>query len=173
MRQPVSRSVVSDIAPTGAEACPACGTRAAGRAGCQALFDELGALAWSDPRCAAVHNLAVDTYAMQHPEEYCKSAKSYAAHLTGLCCALEFGGEPNLYWAIPRWLDGTVQLDKPAVLPARGTMTVADVHAAAGGDAYVERVRAWAGDVWKAYATQQELARAWMQAAIAGGRGRR
>ena len=66
-----------------------------------------------------------------------------------------------------------VQLQKPAVLSARGTMTVADVHAAAGSDAYVERVRAWAGDVWKAYATQQELARAWMRAVIAGGRGRR
>src|SRR5438874_4881957 len=106
--------------PMESQACPSCGARAGGRAECQGLFDQLGALAWSDPRRAAVHNLVVDAYCLQHPDQYCESAKSYAAHLTRLCCALEFGGQPCLYWAIPRWLDGKVQLQKPLALRVRG-----------------------------------------------------
>ena len=159
--------------PMESQACPSCGARAGGQAECQGLFDQLGALAWSDPRRAAVHNLVVDAYCLQHPDQYCESAKSYAAHLTRLCCALEFGGQPCLYWAIPRWLDGKVQLRKPLALRVRGAVTVADVHAAPNSDAYAARVREWARSVWEAYASQQDLARAWMRAAIAGVSSRR
>ena len=47
------------------QACPSCGARAGGQAECQGLFDQLGALAWSDPRRAAVHNLVVDVYCLR------------------------------------------------------------------------------------------------------------
>ena|SRR5437867_3117017 len=79
----------------------------------------------------------------------------------------------RLYWAIPRWLDGKVQLQKPLALRVRGAVTVADVHAAPNSDAYAARVREWARSVWQAYASQQDLARAWMRAAIAGVSSRR
>lgn len=63
---------------------------------CQALFDELALLAYSDPGYAAVHSLAFDAYCMQHPQRYCVSTKSYAAHLARLCCGLEYEGDPDI-----------------------------------------------------------------------------
>jgi len=69
--------------------CPACGARLGGRADCQAAFDRLSADSWTSPARGALHNLLVDAYAMQHPEEYGKSAKSYIAHLTARCCGVE------------------------------------------------------------------------------------
>jgi hypothetical protein len=105
---------------TGRDPCPSCGGRLGGRAGCQSVFDQVSAAAWTSPAKRAVHNLVVDTYAMQHPDEYCRSPKSYAAHLTGLCCALESASDPKMYWAIPRWLDGPASIEKPTVLSRRG-----------------------------------------------------
>ncbi|GAC1654933.1 MAG: hypothetical protein NVS4B8_30120 [Herpetosiphon sp.] len=49
--------------------------------------------AFDDLRYAAVRNCAFDAYCMQHIEPYCHSAKSYAAHLTRLCCGIEYGGD--------------------------------------------------------------------------------
>src|SRR4249920_1207146 len=105
------------------EPCPGCGARLGGRAACQAVFDRLSAEAWTSPGRGSVHNLVVDTYAMQHPEAYGKSPKSYAAHLTALCASLESPGDAQLYWAIPRWLDGAVAVDKPPLLAHRGSLT--------------------------------------------------
>jgi hypothetical protein len=153
---------------TPTESCPSCGANAGGRAGCQALFDETSALAWSDPERARVHNLVVDAYCMQHPDEYCKSAKSFAAHLTGLCCAMEFGGSSKRYWAIARWLDGNAELEKPVLLQARGVLSIADVHRGLTSENHVERVRAWATGVWETYRSQQDLARSWLKAALTG-----
>jgi len=87
--------------------CPACGaTVSGGREGCQALMDDIQARAYSNPAFAATFNLGFDAYCMQHPEKYCVSAKSYAAHLTRLCCGVERGGEDSIYRAINRWLSG-------------------------------------------------------------------
>ncbi|MDQ6886038.1 MAG: DUF5946 family protein [Gemmatimonadota bacterium] len=145
------------------EPCPLCGARAGGRAGCQALFHELGALAWESPQRASVHNLVVDSYCMQHPEEYGRSAKSYMAHLVGLCCSVEFGSEPALYWKIARSLDGPVSVEKPPLIPFRGTRTVSDAFSVGTTEEYVERVRAWSRDVWASYQPQHDLAREWLR----------
>ncbi len=68
------------------EACAGCGLAIeGGTQACQALFDGMTLRAMSDMRYARVHRLAVDAYAMQHPDRYGRSAKSFAAHLTGLC----------------------------------------------------------------------------------------
>ncbi len=40
-------------------------------------------------RFARYHRIVVDVYALQHPERYGRSAKSFAAHLTGLCAWIE------------------------------------------------------------------------------------
>jgi hypothetical protein len=160
-RQP---SVAAEPAP-----CPACGARLNGRAGCQAAFDALGAAAWTSPARGAVHNLLVDAYCMQHPEDYCRSAKSYAAHLTGLCCGLEASGDAARYWAVARWLDGSRDLTKPALaaVGARGRVTVADVVDCAEDAQYAAAVRAWASAVWQAYGVQHQLARDWLRMAAA------
>ena len=87
---------------------------------------------------------------MQHVDRYCRSAKSYAAHLTRLCCGLEHRGDPALMAAIGRWLDGKVVIARPPTLADRGRMTIADLGAAR--DAQDARARAhlvhmWAQDV--------------------------
>jgi len=145
--------------------CPSCGAPLGGREGCQAQFDWLSARAWENPARAAMHNMVVDTYAMQHPDDYCQSPKSYAAHLTGLCCALEHPGDQKLYWQIPRWLDGPAQIVKPPVIETRGRKTIRTITDAADA-AYPSAVRQWASAVWAAYASQQYLARTWLAEAV-------
>ena len=145
------------------EPCPECGAPAVGgRAGCQALYD---AVANPDPGLAGLgplRDLAFDAYCMQHPETYCRSAKSYAAHLTRLCCGIEMGGDLAVYRAIQRWLNGAVKLEKPALLTGRGQMTVADLPVASSPRERQTQAQAWADSVWQAYAAQHELARAWL-----------
>ena len=128
-----------------------------GRADCQRVFDELSANAWQDLTRASVHNLAVDTYAMQHPEEYGRSAKSYFQHLTALCCGVEHAGDVQLYWSIAPTFERTPPPEKPALLSDRGSLTIADV-AAEAGEGYASSVREWAAAVWLAYKSQHELA---------------
>jgi hypothetical protein len=144
--------------------CPSCGARVGSRSACQAVFDELVAKAWENPRRGSVHNLLVDAYAMQHTEEYGRSAKSFVAHLLGLCCGVEAPAERELYWAIPRWLDGPARVTRPTDLESRGMTTIDDVRASAIETDYPDLVRKWAGDVWTAYADQHAMARAWLGA---------
>ena len=141
--------------------CPSCGAPIGDRSGCQAAFEELVAKAWESPARGSVHNLLVDAYAMQHTEEYGRSAKSYVAHLLGLCCGVE-SGERELYWAIPRWLDGAARVTRPPDIEHRGATTIEDVRDPANEAAYPELVRKWARDVWAAYADQHAMAREWL-----------
>jgi Family of unknown function (DUF5946) len=150
-----------------ADRCEACGAAVAnGSSGCQQLINELMAQAQLDMRFGGVYRLAFDAYCMQHPEKYCVSAKSYAAHLMGLCHGVEHEGDPATYWRIPRWLNGPARLDKPPLLRSRGTTTIADVHGAATPEDHARRVRAWAEAVWAAYAPQHALARDWLRQAM-------
>jgi hypothetical protein len=147
--------------------CPECGTAApGGRAGCQALFDELATPVPGERGLGAQRDLAFDAYCMQHPDTYCRSAKSYAAHLTRLCCGVEHGGDPRVYRAIQRRLNGTVALAKPKVLAERGRLTIADLRGAGSPEELQRLAQAWAEDVWKAYTSQHELAREWVKSAL-------
>jgi hypothetical protein len=145
------------------EPCPSCGARLGGRAGCQEAFGELQAQSSTNLRRAAVHNLVVDTFAMQHTEEYGRSAKSYIAHLTALCCGIEAPGDQRLYWGIPRWLDGPTTRARPNDISFRGVMTVADARACESDHDYPDLVRRWANEVWGAYASLHATARQWLQ----------
>jgi hypothetical protein len=150
------------------EKCPACGAAAAGgRDGCQAVFDELTVHAYADLAYASVRDLAFDAYCMQHLESYCRSAKSYAAHLMRLCCGLEYEGNPQSYEAIQQWLSGAAKIEKPQVLSRLGSMTVVDVRNAPNAEDHTRLVRAWAANVWEAYRSQHDLARSWIKAALA------
>jgi Family of unknown function (DUF5946) len=112
------------VAPIAARRWPA-------GAGCQALYDALAVPGAGALGLSARRDLALDAYCMQHPDTYCRSAKSYAAHLTRLCCGIEYGGDLQVYRAIQRWLNGAVPLEKSEVLSARGQMTVSDLQAVA------------------------------------------
>ncbi len=147
---------------TSSAACPRCGAPVGGEAACRTRLDELMARAASDARFARAYRVALEAYAMQHVETFGLSAKSYAAHLTGLCCMVEHEGDPAMLGAIRRWLDGVVPLEKPPLVVRRGRLTILDAQRAAEPDAHAAAVRAWAADVWSAYQDQHALAQRWL-----------
>ena len=147
--------------------CDACGGLfGGGREECQSVFDASNALASGDVAYGRVHRLLVDSYCLQHLEPYCRSAKSYAAHLTGLCWGMQHGGGPDGYAAIQRWLNGAITLMKPPVLDSLGTLTLADVRTATSPAEHESRVRLWASDVWATYRSQHDLAEHWLALAL-------
>jgi hypothetical protein len=112
--------------------------------------------------------MVVDTYCLQHPERYCASAISLAAHLTGLCIAMEHRSrEEELNAAIQRWLSRRPELTKPPLPPTRGPLTIAAVRAATELIDHRAAVDGWARGTWDAYAALHPVARAWV-ARVAG-----
>ena len=102
----------------------------------------------------------VDAYSLQHPKEYMLSGKSFAAHLTGICLALEFEDSFTVNQTVQKWLSGNPKIEKPARLPQqRGDITIIYVHSAADAEQHCERVREWASSVWSAWSEQHDLAR--------------
>jgi hypothetical protein len=154
------------------ERCGGCGRRVeGGTEGCQARYEELLARDYEDPAFFAAHRMFVDAYSLQHPERYCRSAKSLAAHLVGLGQILEDGipaatGAP----ALRDWLDGNRRLEKPPLPAARGELTLGDIEGIEEPGPWRDAVRAWAASTWQAYAGLHALARRWAAAAGAGAR---
>jgi hypothetical protein len=137
--------------------------------GCQRLFETLVGRDFSDVRYGRVHGLVVDCYCLQHPDRYCISGKSFAAHLCGLCERIEGNaGYGEHDERLRRWLDGARRPEKPAALPAlRGSVTIADVLAADGPETHLRAAECWAHSVWAAYAPFHSLARTWLAEAHA------
>lgn len=153
--------------------CTECGAQVPGEfSSCDALFvsilTPLGLRGVESPEAAALGRLLVDTFAMQHPKRSCKSVKSYAAHLTGLCCGVEYNGAQSVYAALQRWLSRsaeTIGAARPTEPDYRGSLTIRYVFDAQTEVEAAARVHAWANDVWQAYASQHELARGWIRKA--------
>ena len=153
---------------TEGDCCSECGAQVkGGRGGCQALFDEITYSIGEEPRIAAIHRLALDTYCMQHIESYCESAKSYAAHLVGLWWGVQHMDDPAPVAPVLNFLNRNTKLIKPPVLSQRGSITLPEVMTAyqEGGDIdkFVRDVRAWSKDVWEAYASQHEIVQLWVK----------
>jgi hypothetical protein len=146
------------------EPCDECGwAGAGGREGCRERFEAFLARDFSDARYFASHRLFVDAYCLQHPERYCASAKSLAAHLAGLGWILEEGapaavGPDKLH----RWLSGERRLDKPELPAARGALTIGDLPGEAAPAEWANAVRRWAGSIWAAYTPLHATARRWI-----------
>ena len=150
--------------PADGTACSGCGLIIEGGVdGCQALFDEESVRQYADVRFAARRRMVVDTYCLQHPERYCASAISLAAHLTGLCIAMEHRRrEEELHGAIQRWLNRRPELTKPPLPMSRGPLTIAAVRAATDPIDHRAVVDGWARGTWDAYAALHPVARAWV-----------
>lgn len=145
------------------EACSGCGIVVPeGTRGCRAMFDLLTIRQWDRPVAYPVRRMMVDTYALQHPDEFCASAKSLFAHLTGLCAALEHPGQATLLEGLRRAIDGNPSLQKPALPPTRGTVTIAEVAGAPDAGQLVVAADRWARSVWEAYQPLHPLARRWV-----------
>jgi hypothetical protein len=170
---PAVQPVADGNAPT--DHCPGCGLAGAGgAAGCQAIFDEILGRDFGDVAYFRVHRMLVDTYCLQHPERYCASAKSFVAHLGGLCSILEHGASRAVGadW-LRQWLDGTPSIERPAPPGTRGALTIAEVRGAADPVAHGEAVERWARATWEAYLPLHATARAWVAAARTRSAGRR
>ena len=149
----------------GADRCDGCGLAVkGGTEGCQALFDDESVREYGNVAFAGRRRLVVDTYALQHPDRYCRSAISLAAHLTGVCVAVEHRArEEMLNDAVQRWLSRRPELDRPALPTERGPLTIADVLAAKDAVNHRAIVERWARGTWAAYADLQDTARAWVR----------
>jgi hypothetical protein len=110
--------------------CSGCGLAVpGGTPACRAIFDAYIAGEWNNPISYRYHRMFVDTYCLQHPDQFCASAKSLAAHLTGLCAAFEHKSHPSVLNAVNRWLSGNPSLTKPELPSFRGALTIAVVQA--------------------------------------------
>ncbi len=134
-----------------------------GTAACQTIFEEEMARQYSDFRYARRHRMAVDAYALQHPDQYCASAKSLAAHLTGLCAAFEYPGHPSLLSMLQRWLSQRPSLQKPELPADRGALTIGDVLRAVDPQVHARTIERWARATWEAHETLHPLAREWIR----------
>jgi hypothetical protein len=145
--------------------CDGCGLAVVGGAdACQAMFDDESVREYGDVAFAGRRRLVVDTYALQHPDRYCKSAISLAAHLTGVYIAIEQRArEELLNDAVQRWLSRRPELARPAVPASRGPLTIADVVAATSVNDHRAVVERWARGAWTAYLDLQPIARAWVR----------
>jgi len=154
----------------GGNRCGGCGLSITeGTEGCQALFDELLGRDFQNVLYFRMHRMLVDVYALQHPDRYCASAKSLAAHLTGLCWFMDHEGSRAVGSEVLRkWLDGPSPVRKPALPESRGSMTIDDVRHEEDPDSYAEAVNRWARATWEAYAPLHDLAREWIRMAQAG-----
>ena len=154
----------SGVATAHPTECSGCGLVVAGGVeGCQALFDDESARQYSDNRFATRRRMVVDAYCLQHAERYCVSAISLAAHLTGLCIAMEHRGrEEQLNAAVQRWLSRRPDLVKPPLPVKRGPLTIAAVLAATDLIDHRAAVDGWARGTWDAYAALHPVARAWV-----------
>ena len=150
------------------EYCPECGAPVPGRrAGCQRVFDETLARESGDYRYARAQRLMVDAYSLQHPADYMRSAKSYAAHLTGMYASFECDGAPEVNRAVQVWLNGTQAIQRPdnPGPRQRGALTIAHVYKAGAPEDHAERVREWAQSVWDAWRGYRHVAQNWVEGA--------
>lgn len=150
------------------ESCAGCGlVIAGGTEACQAIFEQLSARDFGDPAYGRMHRMVVDAYCLQHPDRYCLSAKSLAAHLCGMCELIEHDGDRALPSApLRRWLDGERALEKPSLPDVRGAVTIAGVAGEIGPDAYAGAVERWAESTWVAYSSLHAIAREWLSRAL-------
>ena len=147
-----------------AEACPECGADGAGTSeACELRFQALGLERFDDSELASDWRLIVDCYSVQH-DEYILSGRSLAAHLTGVCIALEHGGDPSLLRAAQQWLSRTREIPRPAVPARRGEITINDVITTPPEERHEVVVR-WAASAWQAWSEHHSLARGWIAAA--------
>ena len=152
------------------EHCPECGAPVpGGRAECQRVFDEILAREFGDYRYGREHRLMVDAYALQHPAEYMRSAKSYAAHLTGVYATFERTGTVEVNRTVQAWLNGPQTFQRPGHPEPRqrGALTIIHVHEAGDPEEHLRRVREWAQSAWEAWRGYHEVARQWIEEATA------
>ena len=159
-------------------ACPGCGldlpdsdgpTHAylGASAACWALFGEVLAREFGDPGYFSIHQLTVDTYAVQHPgQEERRTIQSAGLHLMTLCLVVERDFDPTKGPVMHKQFVGRPEfhrLEPPAHL---GDLTVADVHRASNANEHKLAVQRWARSVWAAWSPHHDQIRRWLDESL-------
>jgi hypothetical protein len=162
------KPVKEDHLANGGEVCADCGLRTdLGEPNCAELRDTLLARDFEQPALYwRFHRRAIDAYCVQHAA-YVKSAKSLAAHLCGLCVALEHANHAATLRGIQQWLSTNPKLQKPELPGFRGDVTIADVSGIEDALEYGRAVERWARSTWEAYRDLQPIAREWLARSVA------
>lgn len=131
---------------------------------CAMLFSEVVGREYSDYRYSRVHNLTVDTYAVQHDHapESPRVIKSVAVHLITLYLQLEqdwTSAEAGMgKQRAAEFASEFVWLAPPE---ERGQLTIAGVYRAADAEAHVDAVQRWSRSVWQSWHTHHATVKAW------------
>jgi Family of unknown function (DUF5946) len=160
--------------------CPGCGVvlpgsgepwdrRTLASEACHALYGEVAGYELEHViRLGKWHQLLVDTYAAQHagPET---PPIGTAFALIGLALTLEDGWDGlrvrEAHQQLAREFEGWPRFELP---PSRGSMTVFDLAMAGSPEAHVERLGAWAADVWAAWSASHAAVRALISERLPG-----
>lgn len=159
-------------------ACPGCGLELPDSPGvydgyyhtsvqCWALYTEvLGEEFQNAVLFGQVHQLTVDAYALQHAGGR-HPDKSIDVHLVGLHCQLEQDVPSPQVPAYLQRLAASVE-QWPHFEPPieRGPLTVFDVAMASSPTEHAERVRAWARQLWSAWAPHHDAVAQFAQRAL-------
>src|SRR5262249_16782598 len=102
----------------------------------------------------------------------CGRYRGLAAHLGGVCWAIEFGGAETGYRALQQLIERNPWGDRPyppapGIPKERGTITVATLRDLDEPQLLISGVDRWARSVWVAYAGLHDLARGWIHQALA------
>lgn len=123
--------------------------------GCWEIYGQILAKEYGEFRYPQmIHRMTVDTYAVQHPGKPGRqSIQSVNLHLVSLYLLIERGASGKLAnESMKRVSENVERLTWLTPPVPNGTLTVLDVVRAETLDAHAEAVKAWAKNVWDAWA---------------------
>jgi hypothetical protein len=158
----------------GLSTCPGCGLTAPERPGaapeersvsaaCWAMYGQVLARSYTDPRYRVVHQMVVDAYTAQHAGGTSRRrVQEVALCLMTLCRVIENGVDPAQGPALHKRMVAH-RPDFTWLEPPReqAPMTVADILTAHDAEVYCQRVREWGHQVWQVWASHHATIRAW------------
>lgn len=124
---------------------------------------------FGNPAYFGVHQLTVDTYAVQHPgSPDRRSIQSVGLHLMTLGLFLHGDADVSAGPALHK----RIMANRPdfhwlAPPPMSGRKTIADALEARSAREHEKLVREWARDVWEAWAPHHRMVREWVEQSLA------
>jgi Family of unknown function (DUF5946) len=134
---------------------------------CWALFGEILAREFNDPAYFRLHQVTVDTYAVQHPGvPERRSIQSVGLHLMTLCLMLEDGVDPREGPQLHKRMVTRPTFHWLTPPEPNGDITVETVLAAQSTSQHEELVETWARDVWNAWSPHHGTVRTWLDQSL-------
>ena len=139
-----------------------------GTDGCRAVFDQVALPTPRESPFLPWRRLIVDVYALQHPDPFCVSATSLAAHLTGVAWIIEHPADAAAgNDQLRRWLNSKPALIKPPLPRAYGDVRIDALADARTPQQIAAAIDRWTAATWHAYASLHAIAREWIAQALA------